>query len=183
MNTRDYISSLDREERASEHKRLFYTEPLNAFLATLPKSIKNEEYAKLFIEANILRKHRVYKVNDLNRDMFNSGVDFVYDQLSGYVMFDLGGQHSHVMLILWAIRNPEKVNVDFTTITSLNRASSLGYDIYDYFASKYIEDGYGFFMSSALSDFSKRKITLSQNFMFKKEKHIFKDFKFSYIED
>jgi hypothetical protein len=181
MNTHEYIMSLDSEERISEKKRLFLTEPLIAFLKTLPKSIRNEEYSKIFIEAVILRAHRVYKVDDTNSDMFKSGIDFVYDQSSGYVIFDIGGQHAQIMRVLWAIRNPTKVNVDFTKAVNHRRAISLGYDIYDYFSSKYIENGYGFFMSSAISDFKKRKITLSENFIFKKEKHIFKDFKLDYI--
>jgi hypothetical protein len=176
VNTSEYLKTLDRELRFKELSRLFADEPLAALIKTLPLKYQNNEGFKLLIEHSIVKKFNFFEIKK-NTSLFTNERDFIFDQRSGYAVFNLGGQHGSIMSLLFILRNPEykvfKKHGFLEQILNIKKRSDVFNvyseitDFYNTLAEKYLTSGDGFFMSSVQTGKENPMITMSGNFKLK----------------
>jgi hypothetical protein len=181
MSTHDYFKTLEnREFRFAEMKRILNTEPLEKFMSlghSSHNNVSKETYAKFFIGT-----FKPLKLKD-NIDRLNGDMDFIYDKNSGYVFFNLGGQHAYLMRILYAFYN--KLNTEheqlFSNITEIRHAKSFAFDIDNsQYEINYIDENLGLYFSSA--NMQEKIISIGENYkLTDKEITIFNNFNFDKI--
>lgn len=167
MKTYKYLRSItDREFRLSENTRILINEPLEKFISLAHSSypsIAKEKYAQF-----IISQFKPLKFES-NSGMFDGSHDFIVDKNSGYAFFNLGGQHAYLMRILYALYQPTESNNDFTfkDITEVRHARRFAIDLDDVnqYHINYIDENYGYFLSSSMTQRKAMFISIGENYI------------------
>ena len=187
MNTEEYIETLDGDFRFEEMDRLYIHDPVKAILKTAPEELRELESLKIFIEFGIVKHIRPVFFED-NYLEFQSGYDFVYDKKTGLIFSCIQGEHAKLMSSLYAIQNgldnPDVLDI-INTITNQYEANNAVYDIlteFEDFQSWFIEESYGFYMSSTIAKTNAKVVTIGEEYQLtNKEKEALKGFSFDKI--
>ena len=179
MTTYNYIRSIkDRQKSLAERQRLLIDEPIAAFVNAAHKrspKLAVEKYAEYLVS-----EFGALKFVD-NLPLFNGERDFIVDRKSGYAFLSLHGQHAHLMKALYSLYNEVESKEAFEDITTrpFGRRYFISVDNRNNYEMNYLEENYGFFMSSKSTRTDQRKptVTMSETYQLtEEEKNVFKDF-------